>query len=333
MANISNCVLYAVFAVAALFAGAVLNTIGPRWTMLVGTTGYPVYIGSLWYFDVQGHLWFPIFGGAYLGLAAACLSFFFFFFRFLQVWRAIQWCGNATGAVVGASVALGVSWNSTSSGVPHAVYIVFIVLQILSMGLALILLPADRVRRPDGTSIALFDPMPLMQSLRLTFDLFKDWRIVLMIPTFFTPEIFFPFQSSMNAYAYTLRARTLNGLLNNAIQLPITIFVGMLLDYKRLGGRRKRMFLGITFVMVWVTGAYIAQTIWLHSWKFNRSIPGPNINYNQPSYGGAVVIYMIYAGQYGIYQNLVLYLLGTLTNDPRKSAAIGGFFVACKSMQ
>ena len=201
------------------------------------------------------------------------------------------------------------------------------------MGLALILLPADRVRRPDGTSIALFDPMPLMQSLRLTFDLFKDWRIVLMIPTFFTPEIFFPFQSSMNAYAYTLRARTLNGLLNNAIQLPITIFVGMLLDYKRLGGRRKRMFLGITFVMVWVTGAYIAQTIWLHSWKFNRSIPGPNINYNQPSYGGAVVIYMIYAGQYGIYQNLVLYLLGTLTNDPRKSAAIGGFFVACKSVQ
>ena len=65
--------MYAVFAVAALFAGAVLNTIGPRWTMLVGTTGYPVYIGSLWYFDVQGHLWFPIFGGAYLGLAAACL--------------------------------------------------------------------------------------------------------------------------------------------------------------------------------------------------------------------------------------------------------------------
>ena len=36
---------------------------------------------------------------------------------------------------------------------------------------------------------------------------------------------------------------------------------------------------------------------------------------------------MMYASQYGIFQNMVIYVLGTLTNEPRKTAAMGGLFV------
>jgi len=39
----------------------------------------------------------------------------------------------------------------------------------------------------------------------------------------------------------------------------------------------------------------------------------------------------MYAAQYGIFQNVVLYVLGTLTNEPRKTAAIGGLFVGVLS--
>lgn len=39
---------------------------------------------------------------------------------------------------------------------------------------------------------------------------------------------------------------------------------------------------------------------------------------------------MFYAAQYGIFQNMVIYVLGTLTNEPRKTAAIGGLFVGGK---
>jgi hypothetical protein len=46
-------------------------------------------------------------------------------------WRGVQWVSNITGSAVGAAVALGISWNSTREGVPHSVYIVFIVLQCL----------------------------------------------------------------------------------------------------------------------------------------------------------------------------------------------------------
>jgi hypothetical protein len=48
------------------------------------------------------------------------------------------------------------------------------------------------------------------------------------------------------------------------------------------------------------------------------------------AYAGAVVIYTLYASQYGIFQNMIIYVLGTLTNEPRKTAAMGGLFVGGK---
>ena len=72
MADISNGVLYGLFTFSALLGGTMINTFGPRITMAFGVTGYPIYIGGLWYFDVYGKLWFPILAGAY------CTSCFHF---------------------------------------------------------------------------------------------------------------------------------------------------------------------------------------------------------------------------------------------------------------
>lgn len=58
MANISNGVLYGVFAFSAVGAGPLINLVGPRWTLLMGITGYPLYQGAMWYFDAYGHLWY-----------------------------------------------------------------------------------------------------------------------------------------------------------------------------------------------------------------------------------------------------------------------------------
>lgn len=148
-----------------------------------------------------------------------------------------------------------------------------------------------------------------------------------MIPTFFTPEMFFPLQSSINAYAFSLRTRSLNAVLGSFIQIPTSFAMGYILDNEKFGRRKIRAFLGIGIDAIWITGAYIAQTAWLSSWKFDRSIPGPSIDVSDESYPGAVVIYLFYAAQYGIFQNVVIWLFGTLTNDPRRQAAIGGLFV------
>ncbi|KAK3065785.1 hypothetical protein LTR53_018039, partial [Teratosphaeriaceae sp. CCFEE 6253] len=118
MANISNGVLYGIFAFSAVGAGPLLNKIGPRYTLMFGITGYPVYQGAMWYFDESGLLWYPIFAGAYLGLSAGCLWTTAVFTataypeeRDKGRWRSIQWSANVAGSAIGAAVALGVSWN------------------------------------------------------------------------------------------------------------------------------------------------------------------------------------------------------------------------------
>lgn len=67
--NISNSVLYACFAVAGFFAGSVNNIFGPRMTLSVGTMGYALYLGSLWYFQVSGNRVFLIVAGGILGVS------------------------------------------------------------------------------------------------------------------------------------------------------------------------------------------------------------------------------------------------------------------------
>lgn len=339
MADTSNGVLYGVFTFSAIGAGLVLNVLGPRIAVSFAITGYPIYIGAMWYFDAFGHIWYPVFAGAYLGLSAGCLWTTAAWManslaeeKDKGTWRAIQWTANVSGAAVGACIALGINWNATSTGVPHSVYITFIVIQSASVAFALLMLPPEKLIRSDGTRIARFSKMSVSEALLETKAVFTDWRILLLIPAMFTPEIFFPLQASMNAYAFNLRTRTLNSLLNNLIQIPVTVGMGYILDCERLGTRKVRAFIGITLDAVWITGAYIAQTIWLHSWKFDRSVPGPAIDVRDQAYAGAVVIYMFYAAQYGIFQNVVIYVLGGLTNEPRKSAAISGVFVGGKTV-
>lgn len=321
-------------AVCGPLAGVFLNIVGPRWTMLLGTSGYPIYQGAMWYFDVHGNIWFPILAGAYVGMTGALLwtTAIFTTIAYSEEgsrgrWRSCQWTISTTGSLVGAALAMGISWNSTSDEVPHAVYAVFIVLQIVSLGIALFLLDPKTLRRGDGSLLVLAGDCPTLPgSLNISMKLFGDWKILLMIPCIIVPEMFFPLQTSINAYAFTLRTRTLNALLNNLIQVFTSILLGYVLDMKRLGGRKRRAMYGITLCAVWIITANIAQTIWLASWNFDRSLPGPMIDYTDSSYAAAIAVYLLYAGEYGLFPSLVQWVLGTLSNEPRKVAAITGIY-------
>lgn len=59
----SNSALYATFAVAAFFAGSINNKLGSRLTLLLGSVGYSLYIGSylyvwMWFTLLDTHLFF-----------------------------------------------------------------------------------------------------------------------------------------------------------------------------------------------------------------------------------------------------------------------------------
>ena len=88
--------------------------------------------------------------------------------------------------------------------------------------------------RSEGTMLAEFKPVKLKQSLGGLGKLFKDYRILLMLPIFYTGEVFLVLQSSINAYAYNLRTRSLNNVLTNITQIPFTIRTSYLLNNENL---------------------------------------------------------------------------------------------------
>lgn len=296
-----------------------------------------MFIGSFWYFDKTANIWFPIFAGAVLGFAAGHLWTLAGFMCncYAQehqkgTWRAIQWVFNASGATVGALIAFAINLHSQEAEVPQSVYITFIVIQLLAFVFAVLIVPSESLVRSDGTHVTTHGQASMKQSLKTLAEACRDWRVLIMIPTFFAGEVSLILQSSMNAYAYNLRTRSLNGVLNPLGQIPWVVGLGYLLDREKLGGRRKRGLIGIAATATLILGTYVAQLVWLSSWKFDRSIPGPNIDWTDDSYAGAVIIYILYGAQYGLLENLVIWVLGTLTNNKEKLASLSGLFVSGK---
>ncbi|KIW84617.1 hypothetical protein Z517_00005 [Fonsecaea pedrosoi CBS 271.37] len=209
------------------------------------------------------------------------------------------------GASIGASVGPCITWDSIVLGVLKSVYITFVILQSCSPFFALLVQLHQKLRRTDRTAIASFGHVHFRDSIRVMGRLLCEWRTLLLLPVMFSPELFFPFQANINAYTFNLRTRNLNILLNTLFQFPVTAMHT------------------ITVNCAWITGAYIAQAIWLNSWNFNWKIPGPEIDCTDKADRGAMMVYLSYAAQYGMFQSLVLYVLGSFTYDPVKAAACG----------
>ena len=68
-----NIVGASVTIVVGFFGGSINNQIGPRYTLILAASGYPVYIGSLWWLDRGSGPLFAYFAGVWHGISAALL--------------------------------------------------------------------------------------------------------------------------------------------------------------------------------------------------------------------------------------------------------------------
>lgn len=73
VANKTNAILYGLFALVGLFGGTILNILRPKLSLMIGSIGYPCYVGGLWYYDRTGNAWFPLLSGAILGITGGFL--------------------------------------------------------------------------------------------------------------------------------------------------------------------------------------------------------------------------------------------------------------------
>lgn len=184
------------------------------------------------------------------------------------------------------------------------------------------------LRRNDGTALAVFKVPTMREELAAMGEACQTPQILLMLLPLFVAESYLSPHSSFNSYTFTLRTRTLNNLLYWLIQIPAGYVHSRIADSRRMS-RRTRALVLTTFVGVIVFAGFIGAEIVTNQTAYaDRSKSGPAMDWSDPGYGGRLVLYLVWGASYGLFFQLRLWFMGSLSNAPAKLARYCGLIPA-----
>ncbi|KAK7454451.1 hypothetical protein VKT23_011207 [Stygiomarasmius scandens] len=337
----SNAAHYATFAIMAFFAGSVNNKLGSKLTLLLGSFGYCLFIGSYLAMNIHPDAGgFVIAAGTILGICAGLLwtaqgSIMLSYPTEAEKGRfiAIFWAIFNLGGVVGAAVSLGQNIHSTSNSVGNGTYIGMVVLTAIGITLPIFMADPRKMVRTDGTKVSI----PLQPSWKIQFyglwvALMTDPMIILLFPMFFSSNWFYTWQfSGFNGAIFNIRARALNNFLYWSSQIFGSILMSFILDLKRFR-RRIRAFSS------WIT--LLFMTFIIHTWayfyqkEYTRDTYANDvqrIDIYEPQYIGKALLYVLFGVFDAMWQSTIYWLMGAMSNDPAKLAYFTGFYKAIQS--
>ncbi|KAH8900018.1 DUF895 domain protein [Thozetella sp. PMI_491] len=344
LSDIANSVLYGVFAIMGFFAGSINNILGPRMTFSIGTTGYSLYVGSLWAFQVHGTRWFLILAGALLGVTASLL------------WAAqgaimmsyplekdkgrsftLFWSIFQLGTLTGSAIALGIEAHSDLPEVSTGVYLAFMIIMLTAILSSWLLLPPHLVVRGDGTVPLMEDAISPREEFKELVKLFKDWRMIALFPMFFGSNYFYAYQGALNAALFNGRTRALVALLTGLGSIIGSIVIGLFTDWLPTG-RRNRALAATAFVFLFtalVYGAGLGFQV-----QFTRETVAKGMifkgaaipwDWTVGSATGPIILLMAYYIADATFQGLAYYTMSTMSNDPFKLARMAGYYKGVQS--
>ncbi|PNY26827.1 Uncharacterized protein TCAP_03236 [Tolypocladium capitatum] len=340
LSDIANSVLYGCFFVAGFFSGSINNILGPRLTMSIGASGYSIYLGALWNFQLHGTRWFFIFAGGVLGVSAALFwaaqgSIMMAYPMEKDKGRsfAVFWVIFQMGTLIGAAIALGIEFHSTSAVVSTGVYVTFMIIMLTAMATSWLVLPPHLVIRGDGSIVELqVSPSP-KQEFRNFIQMFKDWRMLALFPMFFSSNYFYAYQGALTAILFNGRTRALVSLLTGIGSMIGSLLIGSITDVLPFS-RRNRALVGCAFVfiltcIVWAGGLGFQI-------KFTRAsveVLGVAIPWDW-TFGvaaGPIILMLAYYLVDTTIQGLAYYTMSSMTNDPCKLARMAGYYKGIQS--
>ena len=226
---------------------------------------------------------------------------------------------QATGCAIGDLIALIINRDSVeAAGVPTAFYIILLAMMGCACLLALTLRPPSKVFRDDGTQVATLHARSYKEELKANLDIFKDWRLLLMIPAFLPSETFLVYGGSVNAYHNDLRTRCLLSFSAVVIQIPAGIGLIKILDHKAWS-RRKRAFTGLAAVGTPLMVAWIWELVRVRN--YNRlAPPTPPMDWTDGRFAAIFILFVLNWVSSILMQCIILYFLSCLTNSPVKAA-------------
>ncbi|KAI9488228.1 MFS general substrate transporter [Zychaea mexicana] len=334
LTNTANSVLYALFAVVGFVAGSVTNKLGVRYTLTIGSVGYAVYASSLWVYDTRQVSGYVIAAGAILGCCAGLLwsaqgavMMSYPEEKNKGKYVATFWALFNVGGILGSVITLGMNLENRGGSVATGTYTAFVVIMVLGIFLTLTMLPPSKVIRADGTHVTVAKATHWSDELKGALNVWKEWRMIALIPAFLASNWFYAYQFHVNAVYFDAVTRALNSTMYWTFQIIGSLLVGLLLDYQGFSRRARGLICGgalfLIMMGVWAGGFAFQLT-------FENDYDEPH-HWTSPGFGGPFVLYLIYGMTDAMYQSYMYWLMGAMSNDPSLLARYAGFYKAVQS--
>jgi len=250
----------------------------------------------------------------------------------------IFWAIFQFGSFIGSIISLAINIKSGKlDSVTTSTYIAFLIIIIFGIASAFLVLPPNRVIRSDGTIVKLEAATTVRAELIGMWERIKDWRILALLPMFFSSNYFYAYQASINSARFDGPTRALNATLEGAGAIVGALMIGyFVLDGTRFG-RRTRGFMGLGVVavitiIVWSCGLAWQLTFTRETIAAEKAAGGNIlINYHDENYKGKGALYFFYYFGDACYQALAYWIMSALTNDPFTLARFAGLYKAVQS--
>ncbi|KAL4967074.1 major facilitator superfamily domain-containing protein [Aspergillus stella-maris] len=317
----ANALLYGLFAVVCIAAGAINNRIGLRYGLAIGAIGYPIYGAGLYTNNYSPTTWFMLFGSALCGISAG------FFWAaeaaiiigypspkdrafYLAIWQTAK----AAGPIVGGAINLGLNAQDSGQGsVSASTYIVFIVIMCLGLPIALGLSPANKVRRKDRTLVVVHTEATWLAEFKAVFSLLASRRILMLLPSFFISYFYNGFQSTWLTSYFTVRSRAFSSFFTNFAGIISSFMIASLLDKQSIH-IKTRARVAFSAIVIVLCGTWIWASI-LQNQFYYEYPESPVFDWFKGGFGKsyALVFFWTFGGQ--AFQQFLYWLVGQYTTD------------------
>ncbi|KAE8395919.1 major facilitator superfamily domain-containing protein [Aspergillus alliaceus] len=317
LVNAANALLYA-FMTVTCFAGPwITNIIGFRYTLALGSIGYPLYAAGLYLNNRTGATWL-----VYLGSVSCGLSAGFFWSvegaiatgypeqhkrgRYIATWFTFRNFGN----VIGGAISLGINHNVNQRGqVGYQTYLGFIAIQCLGLPVGLLLSNPENVQRDDGTRIEAPRNITWRAELSAMWRLARSKPILLLIPLFWYFGWIQAYPGTYLATYFTVRSRALGSFLSAIVGSLATWLGGSLVDLPWLSNRKTRAITTYLLIAMLNTTTWIWAVIIQDEYRHTK----PVLDWvDQKAFGRGFGLYLFERISLGIVENYIYWCIGNL---------------------
>ncbi|KAF0709657.1 hypothetical protein As57867_005785, partial [Aphanomyces stellatus] len=348
-----TCILYAFFALFGLFAGGVVNAIGPKLTLFFGSFGYTLYAVSLLVMDnsldkdtekyADSGTNFFYAANALLGVGAGmlwaaqgqmCMAYpttetkgkYFSYF----------WIIFNLGACLGGFLTFGTNYDNHGKAATTSTYILFLVLMVIGSLLSLVLVDPNTVVRNDGTMVTLEkNPNPLPEVVEV-FKLFFDPKMLLLFPLFAYSNWFYQYQFGWNGALFNARTKGFNSAFYWGAQMVGAFLIGKFLD--RVGNKRTKAFQSMAMIflitmLMWGAAMWVQISFDVGGGAKKRKIDfmGEYQKEGDGSWFPKFLLYLLFGFNDAIVQVWSYWLMGQFSDDMLTLGRYAGYYKGIQS--